>query len=93
MTDKCIVKGVLFCECSKELCTQRCLNRGAAGSKRTDDNEEVLVKRHETYIINTLPIVEYFEKQNLVYKVNSMQSPEKVFEDAEEMLVKIGWGQ
>ncbi|XP_043522405.1 UMP-CMP kinase isoform X2 [Frieseomelitta varia] len=91
MSEKCIVKGVLFCECSKEVCTQRCLKRGAAGSGRSDDNEEVLVKRHETYITNTLPIIEHFEKQGLTYKVNSMQSPEKVFEDAKEILSKIGW--
>ncbi|KAK1117037.1 hypothetical protein K0M31_017085 [Melipona bicolor] len=91
MSEKCIVKGVLFCECSKEMCTQRCLKRGAAGSGRSDDNEEVLVKRHETYITNTLPIIEYFEKQGLIYKVNSMQSSEKVFEDAKEILSKIGW--
>ncbi|XP_060820071.1 UMP-CMP kinase isoform X1 [Bombus pascuorum] len=91
MSEKCVIKGVLFCECSKEVCTQRCLKRGAAGSGRSDDNEEVLVKRHETYITNTLPIIEYFEKQNFVYKVNSMQSPHKVFEDAKEVLSKIGW--
>lgn len=91
MSEKCVIKGVLFCECSKEVCTQRCLKRGAAGSGRSDDNEEVLVKRHETYITNTLPIIEYFEKQNFVYKVNSMQSPDKVFEDAKEVLSKIRW--
>nr|XP_034193023.1 UMP-CMP kinase isoform X1 [Osmia lignaria] len=91
MSDKCIIKGVLFCECTKEVCTQRCLKRGAAGSGRTDDNEEVLVKRHETYITNTMPIIEFFEKQGIVYKVNSMQSPKKVFEDAKNILSKIGW--
>ncbi|XP_043800065.1 UMP-CMP kinase isoform X2 [Apis laboriosa] len=91
MSNKCVIKGVLFCQCSKEVCTQRCLNRGAAGSGRADDNEEVLVKRHETYISNTLPIIEYFEKEGLVYKVNSMQLPEKVFEEAKEILSKIGW--
>ncbi|XP_033326848.1 cytidine/uridine monophosphate kinase Dak1 isoform X2 [Megalopta genalis] len=91
MSDKCIVKGVLFCECNKEVCTQRCLKRGAAGSGRSDDNEEVLVKRHETYIMATLPIIEYYEKQNLLFKVNSMQTPEKVFTDAKEILKKIGW--
>ncbi|XP_034193033.2 cytidine/uridine monophosphate kinase Dak1 isoform X2 [Osmia lignaria lignaria] len=91
MSDKCIIKGVLFCECTKEVCTQRCLKRGAAGSGRTDDNEEILVKRHETYITNTMPIIEFFEKQGIVYKVNSMQSPKKVFEDAKNILSKIGW--
>ncbi|XP_017789084.1 PREDICTED: UMP-CMP kinase isoform X1 [Habropoda laboriosa] len=91
MSEKCIVKGVLFCDCSKEVCTERCLNRGAAGSGRTDDNEEVLAKRHETYITSTLPIIEHFEKQGAVYKVNSMQAPDKVFEEAKEILTEIGW--
>ncbi|CAK9804441.1 UMP-CMP kinase [Anthophora plagiata] len=91
MSDKCIVKGVLFCDCSKEVCTQRCLKRGAEGSGRTDDNEDVLVKRHEVYITNTLPIIEHFEKEGMMYKVNSMQSPDKVFEETKQILTKIGW--
>nr|XP_003703260.1 PREDICTED: UMP-CMP kinase isoform X1 [Megachile rotundata] len=91
MADKCKVKGVLFCKCSKEVCSQRCLKRGAAGSGRTDDNEEVLMKRHETYIKETMPIIEYFEKQGLVFELNSMQSPDDVFGDAKAILSKIGW--
>ncbi|CAL7945282.1 unnamed protein product [Xylocopa violacea] len=91
MSDKCIVKGVLYCECSKEECTKRCLKRGESGSGRSDDNEEVLIKRHETYVTKTIPIIEHFEKQGLMFKVNSMQSKEKTFEDAKEILAKIGW--
>lgn len=91
MSDKCIVKGVLFCECSKEVCIQRCLKRGAAGSGRTDDNEEVLVKRFETYVTSTMPIIEHFDKLGLVHRVDSMKTPEKVFEQAKEILKKIGW--
>ncbi|XP_076231382.1 cytidine/uridine monophosphate kinase Dak1 isoform X2 [Calliopsis andreniformis] len=91
MSDKCIVKGVLFCDCNKETCVQRCLKRGAAGSGRSDDNEKVLEKRHKTYITDTLPIIQHFEKQNLVFKVDGMQSPEKVFEDAVKILTQIGW--
>ncbi|XP_053995626.1 UMP-CMP kinase isoform X1 [Hylaeus anthracinus] len=91
MSDKCLVKGVLFCECSKEVCTQRCLKRGADGSGRSDDNEEVLAKRHETYITNTMPIIEHFDKEGLLYKINSMQSPDQVFADAVKILSKIGW--
>lgn len=92
MSDKCTVKGVLFCECSKEVCTQRCLKRGAAGSGRTDDNIEVLVKRFETYTMNTMPIIEHYEKLNMVFKVNTMLSKEEVYENTKELLDKIGWG-
>ncbi|KAF7385770.1 hypothetical protein HZH68_013094 [Vespula germanica] len=91
MSDKVLLKGVLFCECSKEVCTQRCLNRGAKGSGRSDDNEETLIKRHEIYIKNTLPIIEHYEKQGLVYKFDSMKAPLEVLKDVEEFLPSIGW--
>lgn len=91
MSDKVLLKGVLFCECSKEVCTQRCLNRGATGSGRSDDNEETLIKRHETYVQKTMPIIEYYEKQGLVYKFDSMKTQLKVLEDVEKFLPSIGW--
>ncbi|KAI4479363.1 hypothetical protein M0804_011148 [Polistes exclamans] len=91
MSDKVLLKGILFCECSKEVCTQRCLNRGATGSGRSDDNEETLIKRHETYVQKTMPIIEYYEKQGLVYKFDSMKTQLKVLEDVEKFLPSIGW--
>lgn len=91
MSDKVLLKGVVFCDCSQEVCTERCLKRGAAGSGRTDDNKEVLIKRHETYMNNTLPIIHHYEEKGMVYKVNSMNSPEKVFEDMQKILAQIGW--
>jgi len=91
MADKVILKGVIFCECNEEVCTRRCLNRGASGSGRSDDNEQSLVLRHQTYLKNTLPIIEMYEQQGLVYKVNSMKTPEEVFQDVAEFFPKIGW--
>ncbi|XP_046834059.1 UMP-CMP kinase [Vespa crabro] len=91
MSDKVLLKGVLFCQCSKEVCTQRCLDRGAKGSGRSDDNLETLIKRHEIYINNTLPIIEHYEKQGLVYKFDSMKAPLEVLKDVEEFLLTIEW--
>ncbi|XP_015600645.1 UMP-CMP kinase isoform X2 [Cephus cinctus] len=68
MSDKATVKGVLFLDCNEQICTQRCLARGQAGSGRTDDNEECLRKRHQTYVTMTMPIIQYYEKLGLVYK-------------------------
>ncbi|XP_012287220.1 UMP-CMP kinase [Orussus abietinus] len=92
MDDKVLLKGILFLDCSEEVCTQRCLNRGKKGSGRSDDNEDSLKKRHRTYTQDTLPIVQHYEKLGLVYKFNSVRSPEKVFKDVCEMLNSIGWG-
>ncbi|XP_014224732.1 UMP-CMP kinase [Trichogramma pretiosum] len=91
MSDKTDVKGVLFFECSEEVCTQRCLNRGAKGSGRSDDNAEVLKKRHETYITGTMPIVEHYKKLGLVYSFDGEKSPNAVFADVQKALKELGW--
>jgi UMP-CMP kinase len=39
------------------------LARGAAGSGRSDDNEESLKKRFDTYMNATMPIIAIFQEQ------------------------------
>ena len=43
--EKANVKFVLFFDCDKSTCVDRCLQRGALGSGRTDDNRDSLEKR------------------------------------------------
>merc|ERR1712059_55382 len=57
MGDKVNLQCVLFFHCTQEVCTARCLSRGAAGSGRSDDNEESLKKRFVTYEQATMPII------------------------------------
>lgn len=38
--------------------------------KRVDDNEETYIDRYNTYIEKTSPLIDYYEKQNVVYHVN-----------------------
>ena len=46
-----------------QTCTSRCLQRGAAGSGRSDDNLESLKKRFQTYVSDTMPIIRHYEAQ------------------------------
>lgn len=91
LADKVILKGVLSLECNLETCTKRCLNRGAMGSGRSDDNLESLKKRHETHLNQTLPIINFYEAQGLVYKIDGSKSPDEVFADVKQIFPKIGW--
>lgn len=91
MNDKVILKGVIFLECSEEICTARCLNRGRMGSGRSDDNPESLKKRHVTYMNDTMPIIKHFEELGMVYKFDSSLPPFKVFDKVYEKLKEIGW--
>ncbi|CAH0713096.1 unnamed protein product, partial [Brenthis ino] len=79
MSDKTKLLFVLFFECSRDLCTQRCLNRGAAGSGRSDDNLESLKKRFNTYLNDTMPIIEHYDEKGLVRRVNAENGPDEVF--------------
>lgn len=90
MSDKTKLLFVLFFECSRDICTDRCLGRGAAGSGRSDDNLESLKKRFDTYLNQTMPIVDHYDKQSLVRRVNAEIKPEKVFERVKKVFEEAG---
>ena len=85
MENKVNLQGVLFFHCTQEICSARCLGRGAAGSGRTDDNEESLKKRFTTYEEATMPIIKHFEKLSLVHQLDATQSPDDVFSEVEKI--------
>jgi len=74
---------VLFFHCSEEVCAERCLARGAAGSGRSDDNVESLKKRFATYEKQTMPIVEKLESLGLVKKIDASRTPDEIFADVQ----------
>jgi len=86
MGEKVNLKRVLFFHCSEEVCKERCLARGAAGSGRTDDNEESLRKRFVTYENATMPIIRYYEEKGLVSQIDATRTPEEVYSDIESVL-------
>jgi len=77
MGSKTNLQFVLFLTCPEELCTQRCLKRGQG---RTDDNEESLRKRIHTYGSQTLPIIQHYEKMNLVRQIDTSSEPDAVYD-------------
>lgn len=81
MGEKVDFKFVLFFECLKETCIERCISRGSAGSGRSDDNIASLTKRFETFQSSTVPVVEEYEKSNAVRKIDSNRDVDSVFED------------
>lgn len=86
MGDKVNLQCVLFFNCTQEICTARCLGRGAAGSGRSDDNEESLKKRFVTYEQATMPIIKHFEELNLVHKLDAAKTTDEVYAEVEKIL-------
>ncbi|CAG2123289.1 unnamed protein product [Medioppia subpectinata] len=85
MKHKVDLKFVLFFDCPRDVCVERCLKRGEAGSGRSDDNAESLNKRINTYLTDTLPIIEYYGHSSLVRKVNANLPPDQVFENVRQI--------
>lgn len=79
MEDKTDLQFVLVFDCTEDVCVERCLKRGAEGSGRTDDNLESLKKRFNTFFNDSLPIIEHYNVQNLVRKIDGGPSSESVF--------------
>ena len=69
------VKLVLFFDAPEEVLVSRCLERGKT-SGRTDDNIESLRMRIQTYNKSTTPVIEYFEQQGIVSRIDADQSIE-----------------
>lgn len=89
MSKKVNLLGVLFFDCNENVCISRCLNRGASGSGRSDDNEDSLKKRFVTYKSDTMPVIDHFKEKKLVYTLDSNRNPCDVFLDVEKILNEV----
>ena len=84
VNDKVNVKYVIFFECPKEVCIDRCLRRGQH-SGRADDNEESMKKRLDTYLNQTMPIIEHYERLNYVKRIDASRDIQQVFDDVRKL--------
>ena len=60
------IKGVIFLNCPENICLERLSQRN-----RTDDHENCIRQRLLSFTIDTVPVINYYQEQNLVYKIDS----------------------
>ncbi|XP_056631040.1 UMP-CMP kinase [Diorhabda sublineata] len=87
VANKIDLQFVLFFDCPLDVCLDRCIKRGASGSGRTDDNEESLKKRCNVYINETRPIIEHYEKYNLVKRIDASKTEAEVFDEVKQIFL------
>ena len=56
----------------------KCLKCGSPAVQRADETEEAITKRLETYNKQTVPLVDYYEKEGLLKSISSLSSEEIV---------------
>jgi len=80
--------SVLFFECTEEEMQKRLLKRGET-SGRSDDNLESVQKRLVTFKEESMPVVEDYEKRDLVHKLSGMAEPEEVYAGVKKVLLQL----
>lgn len=83
--DVCPAKFVLFYDCPEPVMEARILERGKT-SGRADDNADSIRKRFRTFLDASMPVVDEFEGQGRVIKIDGTKSPEDVFQTTKQML-------
>ena len=49
--------------------------------KRSDDNEEAIINRFETYLNTTLPILNFYKERNLLHHINGLSEIDQIFDE------------
>ncbi|KAL3423914.1 uridylate kinase [Phlyctema vagabunda] len=83
----CPSKFVLFYDCPEQEMERRLLKRGET-SGRSDDNAESIKKRFKTFVETSMPVVDYFEKEDRVVKVVATRSPAEVYKETQQQIEK-----
>jgi len=66
----CPSQCTIFLDCPEDVMEKRLLNRGKT-SGRADDNLESIKKRFKTFVDTSMPVVNMFEKEDRVIKVEA----------------------
>jgi UMP-CMP kinase len=82
-------KFTLFFDCPEDEMERRLLNRGKT-SGRSDDNAESIRKRFRTFIETSMPVVDAFDHEGRVVKINAARTPDAVYKDVQARLKD--WG-
>jgi len=80
---KAKVCGVLFYSVTEEQLEKRLLGRNEG---RVDDNIETIRKRFKTFEDETMPIVQKYEKDGMVYRIDGMPPVDEVWKVTEERI-------
>lgn len=81
----CPAQLVLFYDCPETEMEKRLLERGKT-SGRADDNAESIRKRFRTFVETSMPVVDRYESENRVVKIDATPPPDRVYQVTQERL-------
>ena len=57
--------------------------------KRSDDTEETIAKRFETYLEKTLPVINFYKEQDLLHEINGLKKIDEIFEEIRGIIASL----
>ena len=58
-------------------------------NKRSDDNKKTIINRFETYLNKTLPILDFYKRQNLLHQINGMAKIDQIFDKIRSIIASL----
>jgi len=74
------LKSVIFFDCSEDELKRRLIERGKT-SGRTDDNEEIIVKRLQVFNEHSKPVVEHYAETGKLVRIDANREIESITAD------------
>ena len=57
--------------------------------KRSDDNEKTILKRYETYLDKTLPILKHYKRLNLLHEIEGKTGIDQIFDEIRHIIASL----
>ena len=57
--------------------------------KRSDDNENTIINRYETYLDKTLPMLDFYKEQNLLHQINGTADIGQIFKEIRAIIASL----
>ncbi len=57
--------------------------------KRSDDNEKTIIKRYDTYLEKTLPILDFYKEQKLLHQIDGVAKIDQIYKQIRDIIVSL----
>ena len=85
----CSKCGLIFNQYFKPSNSKNHSCEGKFLEKRSDDNEKTILKRYETYLDKTLPILKHYKRLNLLHEIEGKTGIDQIFGEISHIIASL----
>ncbi|OYX17532.1 MAG: adenylate kinase [Algoriphagus sp. 32-45-6] len=80
------ISGMIALDVPQEILKERIKERGKTSGRVDDQDEDKINTRIKVYLAETLPVAEYYEKQNKFQKINGVGEIDEIFQQIKNVV-------